>query len=191
MSPRIARRSASHRDGFTLVEMLIVLAIVVVLLAACWPRLRLMVEKAELQEAAKALRTAIARGRLDAIDSGTPRQCRYQPGGKLYEVSVFRPGGDELLGGTEIGPPVEPPAQFALPHGIRFARLPSADANSSGETAGEWSDPVVLYPNGRSANARFRLAGAKHLYVDVVLRGIVGVPQVGRVQQDQQEDTPP
>ena len=189
--------SATRRCGFTLVELLIVLTILVLLMAASWPRLRLMLDKAQLHDAAKAFRTAVSQGRLDAIDSGTPRQFRYQPGGTLYEVSVFRPRDDTQQPGVEQETPGEPPQQFALPHGVRFAATQSADDGSSpamdttsppptdtADAEPDWSERVLLFSNGRSGNARIRIQGTEKMYVDITLRGIVGVPLVGPVQRE-------
>ena len=174
-----------YRSGFTLLELLIVLAIVVMLVGASWPRLRTMLEKAELVDAAKGLRTLLSQARLDAIDSGTPRRFHYQPGGTLYEVGPYVIGDEDLQADAASQLPSAPVVQGCLPRGLRFAVPPSANPDGQPEAAvEEWSKPVLLYPNGRSANARIRIAGADTMFVDVELRGITGVAKVGAVQRE-------
>ena len=48
----------------------------------------------------------------------------------------------------------------------------------------DWSERVLLFSNGRSGNARIRIQGTEKMYVDITLRGIVGVPLVGPVQRE-------
>lgn len=60
------------------------------------------------------------------------------------------------------------------------------DTTSSSELGEEnWSTPVVFLPNGRSSNARVRLAGPRGLHVDVLLRGLTGAVTVGDPMRDE------
>jgi Tfp pilus assembly protein FimT len=51
-----------------------------------------------------------------------------------------------------------------------------------------WSAPVVFLPNGRSSNARVRLAGARGFHVDVLLRGLTGSVTVGELTRDEESE---
>ena len=185
MFHRPAEQAGLRRSGFTLLELLIVLAIVVMLVGASWPRLRTSLEKAELVDAAKGIRTFLSQARLDAIDSGSPRRFRYQPGGTLYEVGPYVIGDENLQADAAAQPPSTPVVQGCLPRGLRFVAPPSANLDGQPEAAAEeWSKPVLLYANGRSANARLRIAGADNMFVDIVLRGITGVAKVGAVERE-------
>ncbi len=72
--------------GFTLLELMIVLAILSVLIAVAWPSLRSPVMRSAVQQAARQLVKDLARARMAAIDSGQVMRFRFEPGGNRYEV---------------------------------------------------------------------------------------------------------
>lgn len=197
-SPRSAQPA---RRGYTLLELLIVVAVVAVVVGVSWPALQRPAEKSKLRAAARQLRIALARTRLEAIRSGTAQEFRYQPGSGAFTVSpraTSEEGGGftpvsfgqseevESLGGDFAD---SEPAPYALPAGIRFFDPTAPDAVPdesepvvSTESRG-WSAPIVFYPNGRSFNAWIRLHGRYNYYVDVTLRGLTGAGKVGQVQR--------
>ncbi len=67
--PSLTRRSVR---GFTLLELMIVLALMVGLLAIAWPNMQKSMNRTTLQEAAQVLREAIDEGRHEAIATGKP-----------------------------------------------------------------------------------------------------------------------
>lgn len=184
-----AERRASQERGFTLLEMLIVLAIVVMVAGAIWPAFRAAMDKAELIDAAKGVRTALSQARLDAIDGGAPRQFRYQPGGTQYEVSVYSLATDSLLTDAAEAPPPDTTQPFELASGLRFATPVAPDTGEPVEMVDEWAPPILLYPNGRSDNLRLRILGAERMSIEVSLRGVAGVAKVGPVER-REEDEP-
>ncbi len=78
----------THR-GYTLLEMLILVALLALVAGLCWPSLRRLSQKRELLESARQIRVELLRTRLDAIEAGSARQFRYQPGSGLFESSAF------------------------------------------------------------------------------------------------------
>ena len=189
------------RGGYTLLEMLIVVAMVLVLASLSWPALRRPLAKSKLRNAAKQLRVALARSRLEAIRSGTAQQFRYQPGTGYFEVSAkstseggggFTPVAFEGLDEGEAAGgdfAYHEPALSELPDGVRFCHPSAPDAPPvepdliTLSDGGSWSLPIVFYPNGRTFNARIRLHGRCGYYVDVTLRGLTGAGKVGEVQR--------
>ena len=91
--------------GFTLLELLIVLAVLASLAAMSWPAVRNMLKKSELQQAGKDLRLALAQARLDAVESGVCRRFRYRSGTGFYEIASLRPDKDETTASTADGSP--------------------------------------------------------------------------------------
>jgi len=181
------------RRGFTLLELLVVLAVLAVLAALSWPAVRGLLEKTHLQSAAKQLRAVLVRARLDAMESGTVRQFRYQPGTGRYEISAAATldAAEDPGSQTEDGPAPGPKGVVAdtLPGGAVFEGaetaedlLGAADLLEAGAD-GSWSAPVWFYPNGRTSNARFRLAGQRGYTIEVVLRAVTGTVVIGELQQ--------
>lgn len=78
------RLGGGRLRGYTLNEMLIVLAVLAALAAMAWPSLRKPLAKHRLTSAAKQLRAELAGMRLKAIHRGQPLQFRYVPGTGQY-----------------------------------------------------------------------------------------------------------
>ncbi len=189
------------RRAYTLLELLIVLAVVLAVVSLSWPALERPMAKSRLQSAAKQLRVALARSRLEAIESGTARQFRYQPGTGYFEVSapstsegagLLLPAGTEDAGkGGVFGddPSAQQAAQYELPDGVLFFDPSAPDAAPLEPDAPAsygsmiWSAPIIFYPNGRTFNTRIRLHGEYDYYVDVMLRGLTGAGRVGKVRR--------
>ena len=84
-----ARQRLPHSRGFTLLEMLIVLAILAAVAAWTWPSMRRQMIASELRDAGKQVRDQLARARHRAVDTGTLQQFRFQPGKRGFEVTVL------------------------------------------------------------------------------------------------------
>ena len=191
------RSHCLYRRGFTLLELLVVLAVLAVVAALSWPAVRGLLEKSQLQNAAKHLRAALVRARLQAMESGTVRQFRYQPGSGRFEISVAQSLDAAQSAGSEAEARDEPghegTAAQTLPGGAVFEETAAAadrlDAAAWGEARGEgaWSTPVFFYPNGRTANARFPLAGHRGYAIEVRLRGVAGTVTIGPLEQAESE----
>ncbi len=96
-SPTGARKAS---EGFTLVELVIVLAVVAVVLAMALPRLDLGGPEAELKSAARRLAAAVRLARSEAVTRAVPAEMFIWPDAGLIRVvaadeEVFR---DELSG---------------------------------------------------------------------------------------------
>jgi prepilin-type N-terminal cleavage/methylation domain-containing protein len=73
------RASASAR-GFSLLELMIVLVLMVGLLAIAWPNMQRSLRRTTLNEAAQTLREAIDEGRNEALTTGRPVFVQMQQG---------------------------------------------------------------------------------------------------------------
>lgn len=150
---RLMQRSRPKHSGYSLLEMLIVVAVVMLLATLSWPALRRPLGKTRLRQAAKQLRAELIRARLEAIRSGKPQQFRYQPGTGRYET------GPCLAVQQERSAPSAQRAALAL--------LESGDDVASETASQQSSDPVlkqideqIAFVDPASAEAQGSLAPA-------------------------------
>ncbi|HEX7086232.1 MAG TPA: prepilin-type N-terminal cleavage/methylation domain-containing protein [Vicinamibacterales bacterium] len=97
---RAALRAVRDRqDGFTFVEMLVVVALVAILAAAVMPLAKVSMQRAreaELRRALREIRTAIDRYK-DAVDQGQIPATRVRPGSEGYPPDL-----ETLVVGVEV-----------------------------------------------------------------------------------------
>ncbi|HID24171.1 MAG TPA: hypothetical protein EYP14_17465 [Planctomycetaceae bacterium] len=80
---------ASRRPagGYTLFELLLVLALLGLIIGLGWPVMRKALIKAQMRDAARQVRVELARARLRAMRGGSPVQFRFQWGGRQFVVA--------------------------------------------------------------------------------------------------------
>lgn len=182
-SPRPACR------GFTLVELVVVLAVLAMVAAMSWPVLRRMLGKTELVAAAKQLRSVLVKTRLRAIENATSQEFRFFPGTGRFQTS------SRSLSALDPPRPSTPrrsidgrPVEDTLPHGVTFGKTPLSDRafeerGPDGGEPEESSPPIVFQANGRAADLRVELRGPDGRRIAVALRGLTGSVRIGRIQQ--------
>jgi len=189
--------------GFTVLELIVVVAILASLVALALPAMRGPLAKSELRGAAKQLRNQLLRTRLEAIESGITQRLRFRPGGRRFEIApeAKTPGATGLpfstgvAGLSPLGSDYSSKSEVTphdLPDGVCFLQRkqpepPSGDVLRVSRAGSEdWSAPVTFYPNGRTSNARIRLKGQRGFYLDVTLRGFAGTATIGPLQREEQ-----
>jgi prepilin-type N-terminal cleavage/methylation domain-containing protein len=130
-----------NRRAFTLLELLLVLALLAIMAAFSWPALRGSMGGQNLRSAGDQVRTNWLRARTKAITSGEAMSFRYQPGTGRYRIEqrteqqillaafTASPGGAGQPGGgassataVQSGSPPAPvpPIEDKLPDGVSF-----------------------------------------------------------------------
>lgn len=204
------RRSSirSSRGGYTLMEMLLVLTVVVVIIAIAWPNILKLNNQQKLTEAAEKVRALAASARVHAIESGLVYQFRYEPGGQHF-ISVpfereFESVSPNARGtGTALGRFSK--ASGVLPKGVTFAaptlmgtntgsnvmpagmgqRLPAnlldglPDAGNLASLS--WSGPVQFQPDGSAMDMSLDLVDKYHQRITLRIRGVTGSIGVSRI----------
>ena len=171
------RRSAAMDRGYSLLELMIVLVVLVGLLAFAWPSLSKPLANSDLQQAATQLRTHLAEARLSAMQKGEPVLVRIEHGSGILthaswhqtmmpvtvndygteaegsETEIVDPTGDvEDAGNRNVG------ESWVLPEGIIVDAVthegPRSDENESPsflEGEREFSSDVLDLPEENSS----------------------------------------
>src|SRR6266513_2122141 len=118
----------SPRRGYTLMELLLVLAIFVIAAAVTAPSFGRTLRRMAVTSAANDVRTALTKGHVLAMKSGRTHVFQYELGGSKYKIEPYIAGDDELesaqgdpsgaLAGSSATQP--PASEKKLPEGIKF-----------------------------------------------------------------------
>ncbi len=201
------------RAGYTMLELLLVLAVLAVILAVALPNVMRLFSQQKLTESAEKVRSLAASARVHSIDSGLVYQFRYEPGGRHFLVIPFE---REFEGvsqnargtGTAAGLGRFSKASGTLAEGITFAAptlLSSAGTGSAASTSSmgqklpsnllsglpdaskleniSWSGPVLFQPDGSAADATFDMVDKRNQHITLKIRGITGAISLSRVGQ--------
>jgi prepilin-type N-terminal cleavage/methylation domain-containing protein len=192
------------RRAFTLVELLLVLAILVVLAAAAAPALLGVLQDQRLKSAADQVRVELTRAHVVAMKSGKIQVFRYELGGERYLVQPWAVS-DEVVAPSELnrprfgppeegesgGPRLDLDSAQTLPEGVRFI-VGDAQAESrslrieeqiddANRFEGNWSRPVLFYPDGSSSAAFLVLANEREAGIQIELQALTGSASVSEI----------
>lgn len=190
------------RRGFSLIELLIVIAILTVVSTFVLPSLRGPLDRGKIRSAAVSVQGAWGKARSLAIREGTVMTFRCKLGGRYWKIErddnqvAVSVGVGDAESSTELGAEEDQLQEFSdlgeqtlaregrLPEGVIFDELifrnsslqPQGDFSEDeqlvAEVDSQWSEPVKFQPAGRSQDARLRIAGADNFVVDVKIRGL-------------------
>jgi prepilin-type N-terminal cleavage/methylation domain-containing protein len=193
-----------RRSAFTLIEILLVLAILVIVAAASAPALNGVMRQYRLQSAADAVRADLTRAHVLAMKSGRVQIFRCEIGGRKYKLEPFIAGDDAIesaTGGQDssgkvYGPGVTNPSdivgsQGELPEGTSFVEGQAIAASRSLRIEEEaqvlqdlaWSGPILFYPDGTSSDAHVVVGNERQVGLRLDLRGMTSVVTLGEIAQ--------
>ena len=173
------------RAGFTLLEVLLVVAIVAMLFALAFTGWDMELDQAAMTAAADDMRAALARTRLEAIQSG--RACRLvcSANGRYSAGPMATPAARGELEPDQSAESRPWTLTGQLPTGVRIQKVQltgesaPAQPDEGGEPLGPDVDspgfpPIVFQPDGTASSALIRLTGAGGRSVEIKLRGLIG-----------------
>lgn len=133
-----------NTQGFTLIELMVVLVIMIATASTVLPNLAKFVQKIELNQAAEGLADAIRFGQLRALTKGKILQVRMEPTGYWLEEDRYQ---DNFSADKEFKPVFErvkdrQGRKRKLPQGINLA---------------PYDTPVLLFPDGRIKVANIQI----------------------------------
>lgn len=192
--------------AFTLLEVLLALALLVILAALTWPSLGRPLVNQRLRLAADQVRTAWARARIDAMSSGQTYVFHYVPDGDRYVIAcqvnpemlsdALWAGEMDVLSDQVDAAALAAPQEYFLPEGCRFAGGESfldtrAELSLSLSTPLldeelAWAEPIFFYPDGTTSTARLGLINENGRLIELFLRGLTGVVTLSPIQAVEQ-----
>jgi len=205
-----AQSDTSRRDprgGFTLLEMVVVLTVLVIIVSITWPQLMRFAREHQLREWSAEVRTDLAGARIKAIENGLVYQFRYEPGGRWFAVLPYdRPdagnsAADSTVGKTRIEAARSsgPPATIGqLPKELHFRfkdGQPTEELSQefikllpTEEPLGQvsWSLPLLFHLDGTADNATVYLENEQGHSQLLTLRGLTGGVTMGPIIKEAQ-----
>ncbi len=192
------------RHGFTLMELLLVLALLTVLTGIAWPLISRAYVNIKLRNAAEQIQAAWGKARVQAISTGLPHVFRFEMQAGDYSVVPWQDENADLEAAMPISAKsfdVAIPSATTtysgaatttgpkLPENMIFSKLDrgsdsrtmAADAQLSSAGITATSPPVVFYPDGTSSDAVLTITNRTGRYITVNVRGLTGVTRVGEI----------
>jgi len=178
-----------------------VLVLLLALVSISWPALERPLSNQRLRSAADAVRVEWGRARIEAMSSGQTLLFRYSIEGDRYQIErqagpespsdAESADGSAALSGYQTRPGALYWSELKLPDGVVFlsgetaedTRSGSLDLESgmSGEAGLNWSEPILFYPDGTTSTATLVLKNQYDRCIELTLRGLTGVVNVGEI----------
>lgn len=171
------RGAARRRRGVTLLELMLVMAVILMFAGLVWPMLARPLAYENLRSAADIVRAEWTSARVEAMRSGEHQIFRFQPGSGVYEV----PGNQQA-------------ESRELPEGVVFiSSVKSADSREASEQGGSQdaaAPEIWFYPDGTSSDVpELLLRNEEGMQIRLVLRGLTGVAVVDKDVPDAADGT--
>jgi prepilin-type N-terminal cleavage/methylation domain-containing protein len=177
------------RRAVTLIEVMLVLAILTSLSALAYPSVAMMLEQLAMDEAVSPVRIHLAGTRVRALDAGVTWQFRFEPSGRRYVAVPYE--FDEIEGDDQQQQSqleMLPRVSGQLPEGFSFV---SADLATGGTEAldeqavagladqrqlfeASWSPPLWFFSDGTSQNASFDIVNEQNQSRRLSIRSLTG-----------------
>ena len=184
----LQNRRASGRSGFSLLEILMVLAVFVMVTALAMPAVNRAYVGQQLIGGADVVRARFAEARVRSIESGDIYGFFYMPGQGDYFIAPMVQGFQSIRNG--IQPTVR---EDRLKNNIVFSEgetgqdARSLDAVDQSTQAYGSMRPVLFYPDGTSQDAVILLHSPRsNAVIQVELRGLTGTSSKTDVMEQQE-----
>jgi prepilin-type N-terminal cleavage/methylation domain-containing protein len=183
---RISNFEFQVRRGFTLLEVALVLALLVVIMGLVWPALEGTFDAQRLKSAADQLRADFTQARVTAMNTGRPQLLSFDAASGRYAVVPVDDGTatDPFSLPVEVAPAGAAPfAGRPLPEGVTFHAIAVLDdvPPPPSASAAVTTHSIYFHPDGTTSSARVTLSGDRAMFIDVRLRGLTGATAVGDV----------
>lgn len=188
------------RRGYTLIELLLVLAVLAVIAGMAWPAVVKFSGEQAVKDAAEQVRSELDRTRFRAIDAGVAYQFRYEPNGRRFVAVPAELDVTPQEGAAVSAQPVSSRKAFSgeIREGLTFrpnpedptaAEVISADwlkglPDSVQLSQSSWSSPILYLPDGTGTTARFRVADEEQRFIELSVRDLTGMASAGPLRRE-------
>jgi prepilin-type N-terminal cleavage/methylation domain-containing protein len=191
-----ARRNSARRKGvrhgFTLMELVLVLAILVAIGAVAWPAIGRAYESSKLKAVGDKVMSALGRARVQAMTTGQTQIFRFQPSSGAYVTEVLPDdptAADAGTTSTTSTSSTSAGSNCQLPEGYIFAagdrvldlRASVAESAITSTNFDTSAPPILFYADGTSSEAQITIANQNNRNITVSLRGLTGTAHMGPV----------
>jgi prepilin-type N-terminal cleavage/methylation domain-containing protein len=193
-------RISNDESGFTLLEMLLVLAVLTVALAILYPATERLYQTHRFTQALEQMRGKMAAARVRAIDDGVIYQFRYEPQGRRVLVIPYaeeRTASSNDANAAASTATRESRWRFfgELPRGMKFqaadisteriSRQQLDDFADPGQLANAaWSTPIFFFPDGSANDAAIRVTDSDGRSMLLSVRGLTGAASTSSIQRE-------
>jgi type II secretory pathway pseudopilin PulG len=198
----------------TLLELLLVLAVLAVLMALVWPPLDRMYDEHRLRQGVQMVQSQIEAGRLRAIDSTLIYEFRFAEDGQFFVVVPHEQNPNAPANGTtgtagaagagagsadgleRFGGELNERLRFEMPSQTITSKVASGPSVplQSWQLAGmvhandlvgvSWCPPVLLFPDGSSTGGQFVIRDDRDAAIQVSIRDLTGAVTSHRVVEE-------
>ncbi|MBS0260607.1 MAG: prepilin-type N-terminal cleavage/methylation domain-containing protein [Planctomycetes bacterium] len=187
------RGAADRRPGFTLFEIVIVLAVIVVAIGITYPAISAIQSEYQMRQSGMLVQAKLAAARVHAIETGYDYQFCFEPGGHRFLVVPYDLGAltaEQSSGGKVSykagGKLVTDKAHFVAPTaagGHQVApELMNGLRNAADYTGVSWALPIIFHPDGSASAAEIQIEDNKSRRLTVSVRPLTGAVTVSKVQ---------
>ncbi|MCE9605979.1 MAG: prepilin-type N-terminal cleavage/methylation domain-containing protein [Planctomycetia bacterium] len=175
--------------GFTLVEIGLTLALMIVVGALVWPALDKPFAAERLRKAADQLRADLTRGRVAAMRSGKLQMLSFDSTTGRYRIGPA----DQPVTSPEVAAAAAAVAR-TLPEGIRIQQVAAIDDVTPAPQPAGFSQPstpavadvqssttIYFHPDGTTSSAQLTLVNEHTMFLRLELRGLTGATLVSEL----------
>ena len=185
-------------SAFTLMELLLVVAVLIVVLGLAAPSVNRMFQRTALDRGADRVRAAMGRARVKAIKEGDVYAVFVARGSNWFDVGPFANSRNQISRANRDRSMAEQQdkASFQdniLPGGVRFAASEvlsdarAAEVLSGTDSAGGGGlQQILFYPDGTSQTASIVLHNEIGGIAEIQLRGLTGLSKSVRLKRIRQ-----
>jgi prepilin-type N-terminal cleavage/methylation domain-containing protein len=188
----------ADRRGFTLLEVLLTLGLLVLIASLAWPVISHAFPSQRLRAAADQVRAAWVQARVRAMRTDSVQIFRYASDGREFRVET-RPLSEAAVdsSGAPMGETSGTSEGFnpegvngELPETVSFVRseteldtraatVDQTPASASKSGNGWAAETILFYPDGTTSTARLLLKNDRGLQMELSIRGLTGIVSVG------------